>query len=137
MNIEPHTVKQVVFDDSFEDPFDCCDSVVAALSGEQLQTWLDIFEEKIQNEEAAEYCDFGTRTAVFDIDGQTFVAVSDSGGEWMTAEFQEFCETNNIPSQFVIDSLDCSDVDVDDIYTGCMEEDENKDLLRLLHKIYN
>jgi hypothetical protein len=58
--------------------------------------------------------------------------VSDSGGELASGEFSEFCDEQSIPNQFVID---CTDIAVSDIYTGCV--DDNVDLLTLLHKVFD
>jgi hypothetical protein len=130
-------IQQVVinhYDDekmTLEQVFECCDSYIAVLTQEQLDEWLSMFE----SDADPEYTDFASATVVFNVDGKLLTIVSDSGGESASGEFSEFCEENGIACQFVIDSLDCEGVDVEDIYTG--EYDNNIELLTLLHKVYN
>ena len=59
----------------------------------------------------------------------------DSGGENASGEFYQFCEDNGIDCQFVIDSVDVSGIEVDDIYTG--GNYDSLELLTLLHKVFN
>lgn len=116
--------------------FQCCDSTIAVLTQAQIDEWLTVFDEIATNDDASEYCDFGTTTQVFDIDGALLVTVSDSGGELAAGEFEAWCEENGIDSQSVIDGLDCTGDSVEDIYTGT-GGDDNMALLTLLHKIFN
>lgn len=118
-------------DDSF---FQCCDSVVAVLTPTQIMEWLEVFNKSVQDPEADQFSD-GTTTQIFDIDGVSLVVVADTGGEFATGEFQLFCEDRDIPSQFIIDSLECEGIAPDEIYTG--EYDNNLYLLSLVHRIYN
>lgn len=68
-----------------------------------------MFEEITSKDDAQEYTDFGSTSLVFEVDGKNLVVV--------------------------IDSLDCEDIEVDEIYTG--EIDNNVELLTLLHQVYN
>lgn len=135
MKLKP--IQHVVYryDDDDYDLLECCDSAVAVLTEAQVAEWLKLFDDIGTDPEAADFCDFGTVTAVFDIDGEYLVVVADSGGELAAGEFEVWCEENNIPCQPIVDSLDCTDVDVEDIYTGAM--DDNLDLLKLVHRLYN
>lgn len=114
---------------------ECCDSSVAVLSLEQVSNWIHEFKKIATAEDAGDYCAYGSSTLVFDIDGQLLVVVSDSGGELAGGLFMEFCRDLEIPCQFIIDSLECTGVEIEDIYTGEMED--NIELLTLVHKIYN
>jgi len=137
MKIQPSYSKYFVFDDysTAESLLECCDSVVAVMNDEQLNEWVKQFESICMEPDVDEYCESGTITNVFDVDNKKLVVVSDSGGELATAEFEEFCNDRKIPAQFIIDSLDCTDCEVDEIYTGCI--DDNQELLEMVHKLYN
>lgn len=139
MLLEPTHASVYNFDDSMLDEsmvFDSCDSAVAVLTDDQLNVWFAQFKDLAEaEEETGEYNAYGTRTLVFSIDGEQLVVVSDSGGEIAAGEFELFCEENGITCQTIIDSLDCTDVPVEDIYTGTMDEDAH--LLSLVHKLYN
>lgn len=131
--LEP--VKQKVLfrdeDETLDRLLEVCDSYIAVLTPEQVDEWLDQFEQHVD----FEFTDFGSATLVFDIGGKLLVTVSDSGGESASGEFYNFCEENDITCQFVIDSLDCTGLEVDEIYTGA--DKDNKRLLKLLHKVFN
>lgn len=114
---------------------ECCDSVCAVLSEADLEEWLVKFNEIINDEDAGNYCDFWSATMVFMIEGKRLVCVIDSGGELASGEFSLFCDNRKIPNQFVIDSLDFTEVPVDDMYTGQMTD--NPGLMRLIHQITN
>jgi hypothetical protein len=133
MNLEP--VKQKVLfheeGETLDRLLEVCDSYIAVLTPEQVDEWLAQFEKHVD----FEFTDFGSATLVFDIGGKLLVTVSDSGGESASGEFYNFCEENNITCQFVIDSLDCTGLEVDEIYTGA--DKDNKRLLKLLHKVFN
>lgn len=118
-------------DYSLDQVFECCDSYIAVLTQDQVDEWLSQFETAADSE----FTDAASATAVFEIDGKLLTVVSDSGSESASGVFYEFCEENGIEHQFVIDSLDCTGVDVEEIYTG--EYDNNTELLELLHKVYN
>lgn len=138
MKLTPIREKTVFFnddDETLETLIQCCDSYVAVLTPEQVDEWFDIFEKVVSAEDAGEFTDFGSTTLVFDIDGKLFTIVSDSGGESSTGEFYQFCEDNSIVYQFVIDSVDCTGIAVDEIYTG--ECEDNLELLTLLHQVFN
>lgn len=139
MKIKPIREKTVSFNEgetvTFEQVIECCDSYIAVLTQDQIDKWFTIFEEVTTAEDAAEFTDFGSTTLVFDIDGQLLTIVSDSGGENASGEFYQFCEDNGIEYQFVIDGIDCSDCEIDEIYTGVY--DDNQALLALLHKVFN
>lgn len=140
--MKPVLEKSYFFDEDENDPsyvdgaFQCCDSVIAVLTQAQIDAWLAEFDKIATAEDATEYCDFGTTTQVFDIDGELLVTVSDSGGELASGEFQVWCEENGIEFQPVIDGLYCEGDAVEDIYTGT-GGDDNMELLTLLHKIFN
>lgn len=142
MKIQPKIEKSHFFDEDETDPsyvdgvFQCCDSVIAVLTQDQIDEWLVLFDEIATAEDAAEYCSYGTTTQVFDIDGALLVTVSDSGGELAAGEFQVWCEENGIEFQPVIDGLYCTGDSVEDIYTGT-GGDDNMELLTLLHRIFN
>lgn len=138
MKLTPVREKTVFFNDNDESVdmlLECCDSYIAVLTPEQVDKWFDIFENFVSTEDVGEFTDFGSTTLVFDIDGKLFTIVSDSGGEGATGEFYQFCEDNNVEKQFVIDSVDCTGIEVDEIYTG--EYDNNEELLTLLHRVFN
>ncbi len=142
MKLQPIIEKTVIFNDYdtndtdfLETCMDSCDSFIAVLTKEQLDNWLAIFDKVVSQDDMGEYVEFGSRTMVFDIDGKLFTVVSDSGGEGSTGYFCAFCDENEIEHQFVIDSVNCEGIAVDEIYTG--EYDNNLDLLTLLHKVYN
>ena len=135
--LTPTLNKHYIFSElaDLEDLLNLCDSVIAVINNEnQLAEWLAEFEALSDDEEAPEFC-YGMSTLVFDIDGDKFVMVSDSGGEFSHGEFAIFCEENGIESQFVVDTPVCDGITVDEIYTGQM--DDNRALLELLHKVYN
>jgi len=113
---------------------DYCDSIIAVLPDDLVDKWLFDHEDLVDRE-SDNYDLYWTGSFVFDIDNQKLVVVSDSGDEFAQGEFYDFCEKHKIKYQNVIDGLDCTDVSVDDIYTGSGEDD--KYLLGLLHKIYN
>ena len=140
MKLTPVREQTVVFDsstgDTVADIFECADSYVAVLTPKQIDQWFEKFANIVSDENAAEYCDGGTTTAVFDIDGTLLTVVSDSGGELAGGDFSLFCEELKIENQFIIDSMDCTGVDVEDIYTGT-GGDDYIELLKLVHKIYN
>lgn len=137
MKIKPVREKTIVYHDvaTYENILECCDSYIAVLNQEQIDMWFNKFEEISASEDAQEYTDFGTTSLVFEVDDKNLVVVSDSGGEYSSGYFAEFCESHNIDCQFIIDSLECEGIDLDEIYTGDIEE--NKNILKLLHKIYN
>ena len=139
MKIKPIREKTVSFGEdeniTYEDVIECCDSYMAVLTQEQIDKWFEEFEQISASKEAAEYTEFGTTTMVFEVDGKNLVVVSDSGGEYASGEFLDFCNHHQIDCQFAIDSLDCEGVDIDDIYTG--SSDDNQELLTLIHKVYN
>lgn len=142
MKLQPIIEKTVIFNDYdandtdfLETCMDSCDSFIAVLTKEQLDNWLALFDKVVSQDDMGEYVEFGSRTMVFDIDGKLFTVVSDSGGEGSTGYFCSFCEENEIERQFVIDSVNCEGIAVDEIYTGGY--DDNLDLLTLLHKVYN
>lgn len=85
-----------------------------------------MFDEITSKDDAQEYTDFGSTSLVFEVDGKNLVVASDSGGEFAGGYFAEFCEENGIEFQFVIDSLDCEGIEVDEIYTD--EIDNNVEL---------
>ena len=118
---------------SLDDILECCDSTMAILSKDQIDEWMSRFDSIIEDDDV-DYAD-GTATMVFDIDGQYLVVVSDSGGEFASGDFYEFCENLHIDAQTVVDSIDCTDISVDEIYTGQMED--NEEILSLLHKVFN
>jgi hypothetical protein len=125
-------------DDEY-DLLEVCDSVMAVLTSNQLDVWSLVWSTitEVGSDEvdgAVEWTD-GSVFQVFDIDGKLLVIVSDSGGEWISEQFAEFCENNKIEFQRKVDSLDCEGIEVDEIYTG--EMDDNPVLLELLHKVYN
>jgi hypothetical protein len=113
--------------------FQVCDSAIAVLTPDLLKEWLMEFKTIVENIQEIDV--YATMTRAFDIEGQILVTVSDNGGELLVPDFEEFCEKRDIPCQPIIDSLDCTDVPVEDIYTGSY--DDNVDLLTLLHKVYN
>jgi hypothetical protein len=118
------------------DLLEVCDSVIAVLSPEQLEEWTSKFNKLTKADiYVNEGWTWGSVLQVFDINNQMLTIVSDACGTWMTEEFQEFCTDNNITHQGIVDSLDCEDVPVEDIYTG--EMDDHPELLELLHKVYN
>jgi hypothetical protein len=137
MKLQPVKEKTAIFYDveTYEDILQCCDSYIAVLDQSQIDSWFKTFNEITSKDDAQEYTEFGSTSLVFEVDGKNLVVVSDSGGEFAGGYFAEFCEENNIEYQFVIDSLDCEDIEVDEIYTG--EIDDNVELLTLLHKVYN
>jgi len=120
---------------SYEDIIECCDSYAAVLTAHQIKDWMEEFDRICNDETSKDYCDFGTATAIFQIDDKNLVIVSDSGGELSSDEFYTFCENNKIDCQFIIDSFDCNDIEVDEIYTG--ECEDNMEILTLVHKIFN
>lgn len=135
MKLKP--IQQIIYryDDGDYDLLECCDSVIAVLTQEQLTRWLDSFKTIGTDPEASDFCDSGTTTVVFDIDGEILVIVADSGGELASGMFEVWCEENDIECQAIVDSPDCTDVDVEDIYTGAYED--NQKLLGMLHRVYN
>jgi hypothetical protein len=124
-----------VTSDTSIDLLEVCDSVIAVLSPKQLEEWTIAFN--LLTEDTTEFEDFsdGTVMQVFDINDKLLTIVSDSAGEWAAEEFREFCKHHKIIHQGIVDSLDCEDVPVEDIYTG--EMDDHPELLELLHKVYN
>ena len=112
---------------------DCCDSLIAVLPDDLVDKWL--FEHEDLANKVDNYDLYWTGSFVFDIDGHKLVVVSDSGEEFGQGEFYDFCNIHGIKYQPVIDGLDCSDIQIDQIYTGLGTDD--KYLLGLLHKIYN
>lgn len=144
MKFEPVIKEVKIFEDlrpelhpvKTEDLYMCCDSVVAVLTQEQIEEWLPLFKDIVDDDSAPSFCAYHSSTLVFDIDGSLLVVVSDAGGELASSEFTTFCEERSIESQFIIDSLDCTDVEVEDIYTGMVGPD-NLYLLGLVHKLYN
>lgn len=133
MKLTPVETKVVVPDDETLDDviIECCDSYIAVLDNQQVMEWMNQYESHVN----FDYTVYGSSTMVFDIDGKNLVVVSDSGGESASGAFAAFCEEHGIEHQFVIDSLDCTDVAVEDIYTGA--DEDNMDLLKLLHKVFN
>ena len=143
MKLQPTAAYATLFDDKFREPvtgdkvayiIQCCDSVIAVLSDEQLAEWLGQAAEYVEYPEARDYTD-GFATLVFDVEGEQLVAVVDTGGEYLSGAFYEFCEGEGVKFQSIVDSLDVTDVPVRDIYTGA--EKDNRKLLKLLHKIFN
>jgi hypothetical protein len=136
-NMKFSPIRQVVinhYDDeelALDQVFECCDSYIAVLTQDQIDEWLSMFN-YISDPEIT---DFSSSTLVFDIDNKLLTIVSDSGGESASGVFQTFCEQRNIPCQFVIDTIDCTGVGIEEIYTGVC--DNNMELLELLHKVYN
>ena len=138
MRLLPVKEKTVFFndnDENLETLIQCCDSYIAVLTQEQVDEWFATFEKIVSAVDTGNFTDFGSTTLVFDIDGKLFTIVSDSGGENASGEFYQFCEDNCIDGQFVIDSVDISGIEVDDIYTG--ENYDSLELLTLLHKVFN
>tara|TARA_R110000850_G_scaffold104174_1_gene214481 strand:+ start:551 stop:982 length:432 start_codon:yes stop_codon:yes gene_type:complete len=121
--------------DEYDDLMECCDSVIAVLSFDQLGEWTIAFNLLTADTEEFEDFSDGTVMQVFDIDDKLFTIVSDSAGEWAAEEFSEFCVSHGITHQGIVDSLDCTGVPVEDIYSG--EYDDFPELLELLHKVYN
>jgi hypothetical protein len=117
------------------DLLECCDSVIAVLSPDQLREWAIAFNLLTADTEEFEDFSDGTVMQVFVIDHKLFTIVSDTAGEWTAEEFAEFCVRHEITHQGIVDSLDCTGVPVEDIYTG--ESDDYPELLELLHKVYN
>lgn len=143
MKLQPIAAYATLFDDKFREPvtgdkveyiIQCCDSVIAVLNDEQLAEWLGQAAEYVEDAEARDYTD-GFATLVFDVEGEQLVAVVDTGGEYLSGAFYEFCEGEGVKFQSIVDSLDVTDVPVRDIYTGA--EKDNRKLLKLLHKIFN
>lgn len=135
MKLSPIKSKTCFFDADQTDIFECCDSVVAVLTDDLIDEWMLEFKSIVDDDDAADYCAGGSTTQVFDIDGENLVVVADSGGELASGDFQVFCEDHEIPYQFIIDSLDCTDIPVDEIHTGMV--DDNVELLKMVHKLYN
>lgn len=138
MKLLPVKEKTVLFnnnDENLETLIQCCDSYIAVLTQEQIDEWFDTFEKIVSAVDAGNFTEYGSTTLVFDIDGKLFTIVSDSGGENASGEFYQFCEDNGIDCQFVIDSVDVSGIEVDDIYTG--GNYDSLELLTLLHKVFN
>jgi hypothetical protein len=119
-----------------EELYDISDNTVAVLSDGQINEWMIVFDGIIYDPEFDD-CDYGYAvTEVFEIDGEKLVVVADSGMVTGANDaFEMFCNQRNIPCQPIVDSLDCTDVDVEDIYTGAMND--NLDLLKLVHRLYN
>jgi hypothetical protein len=119
-----------------EDFYEISDNTVAVLSDGQIDEWMIVFDGIIYDPDLDD-CDEGYAvTEVFDIDGEKLVIVADSGMvTGANDKFEMFCNQRDIPCQPIVDSLDCTDVDVEDIYTGAM--DDNPDLLALVHRLYN
>jgi hypothetical protein len=138
MTLTPILIEERRFtSDTSCDLLEVCDSVIAVLTPAQLAEWIIDFgaawpEDIINTDEAT--LD-GSILQVFDIAGVLFVTVSDSGDEWKSAAFEEFCKDRDIACQGIVDSLDCEGISVEEIYTG--ECDDNSELLKLLHKVYN
>jgi len=123
-------------DDHTQDIFECCDSVVAVLADDQIEPWFAIYNQLATGLDAHQYCDYASTTQVFQIDGNNFVVVADSGGELTVGEFELFCQENDVPYQAIVDSIDCQDMEnMDDFYTG--QCDDNSQLLALVHRLYN
>lgn len=138
MKLVPVKEKTVFFnddDETIETLIQCCDSYIAVLTQEQVDEWFDTFEKIVSAVDAGNFTDFGSTTLVFDIDSKLFTIVSDSGGENASGEFYQFCEDNDIECQFVIDSIDCTGISIDEVYTGEMYD--SVELLTLLHKVFN
>lgn len=144
MKIQPTAAYATLFDDKFHNPvagdrveyiIQCCDSVIAVLNDEQLAEWLGQSAEYVEDPDAREFVD-GFATLVFDVDGKQLVVVVDTGGEYLSGAFYEFCEGEGVKFQSIVDSLDVTDVPIGDIYTGT-GGDDNMELLTLLHKIFN
>ena len=114
---------------------DCCDSAIAVLTPAQIQEWIEKFTDLILADEASEYLEYGASTSSFKIDNELLVVVSDSGGEYTVDEFVDFCKNKNIQYQIIVDTIDCTGVSVEEIYTG--EYDKDIKLLTLLHAVYN
>jgi hypothetical protein len=125
-----------VINNASVDLLEVCDSVIAVLTAKQLEEWTSKFNELTKADTYVnEGWTWGSVLQVFDIDNKLFTIVSDACGEWMAEVFAEFCTDNNIAHQGVIDSLDCENMPVEDIYTGAADDDP--ELLALLHKVYN
>jgi hypothetical protein len=135
MNLVPKIKQECHSTENEYDLLECCDSVIAVLTSDQLAEWTIVFN--LLTEDTEEFVDFsdGTVMQVFDIDDKLFTIVSDTAGEWAAEEFREFCKLHAIIHQGVVDSLDCEDIAVEDIYTG--EMDDYPELLKLLHNVYN
>ena len=122
---------------SYTDFIEVSDSVIAVLTQEEIDIWRPLFRQIAQdiatNDQSGSF--EGAAFAVFPVAGQLLAVASDHGDESATEPFMGFCQSRGIACQFVIDSIDCSDIDPEDIYTG--EAEDNLDLLRLLHKVYN
>lgn len=115
--------------------FEVCDSTIAVLNPAQEQAWLVRFAELANADDAQDYCEFGTMTAIFDTNGTRLTVVSDSGGELAAGEFEQFCDENGVAWQAIVDGLDCTGLDASEIYTGQSIDDPA--LLALVHQIYN
>lgn len=135
--MKPILIKYFIFaeNESADSISECCDSVIAVLSKDQIDKWLIKFDEIGLASDAIQFCDIGTITSVYNVDEKLLVVVSDAGGELASGEFSIFCDENNIVSQFIVDSIDCTGTPVDEIYTG--DDSNNLELLTLLHKVYN
>jgi len=134
--MSPVIDQTVVFDETTGETYEVCDSVIAVLADDEITEWLGEFAELLTDPEIAEFL-YSCSTRVFDIDGQKLVIVADSGGEFTSADFVEFCESREIAYQSVIDTPDCTGIEVDEIYTGQDPDDDNIELLTLLHKVFN
>ena len=138
MKIKPFLVEICILDDhikTYEDILQCCDSYIAVLTKEQLDEWVAHFKKVVTSDTYMNSYMYGSCTLAFQVGDDILVTVSDAGGEYLYDVFREYCEANDIDCQFVIDSLDCDGIDLDEIYTG--EIDNNDTLLKLLHQIYN
>lgn len=118
-----------------QDLFDCCDTVVAVLSPEQTAEWLAQFKVLANEEDAADYCEMGTLTAVVQAGDTPLTMVCDSGGEIATEAFSAWCEERRIPHQFMVDSPNVTGVALEDINTGMAKDDPV--LVALLHRAFN
>lgn len=144
MKIEPYFVETVC---NTNDPnenwanaspdklIECCDSVVAVLTDDQIADWLTEFRAETVVFDTKEWFDEYASTMIFEINGEKLVVVVDGGMVGMADCFHAFCVEENITCQGIVDSLDFEDVEVDDMYTGY--DEDNQHLLTLVNAITN
>jgi hypothetical protein len=114
---------------------ECCDSMVAVLTDAEIINWVIEFRAAAADLNTTEWYGDYASTMIFEISGEKLVVVVDGGMVGLADAFEAFCLNSNITCLGFVDSLDFADVDVDDMYTGYVEDDRH--LLTLVNAITN
>lgn len=112
--------------------FEVCDSVIALLAPEQIDEWFDRINNIPRSDE------YGVGICVFEVDGKQLTIICDSGMFGVAENFHEFCQENDIPSYYILDSPVIGDYDdLGDFYIHPDDNPEQvEELLQLWFKVW-